>query len=79
MADEELRYDWTPSFQITREQADKLLMDAELIEESIKTGIDLGMLVEVMLMPPAERWRKAYRDACAVAKWDNAAEAAGLK
>jgi hypothetical protein len=79
MADEELRYDWTPSFQITQEQANKLLMDPELIRESIRTGYDLGMFVNAMLMAPADRWRKAYREACSLAEWARVGEEARKK
>jgi hypothetical protein len=64
---------------ITQDEANMLLRDPELHAESLRTGIDLGMLVENMMLTPAERWRKGYEQARNLSAWDASARKAGLK
>ncbi len=46
---------------ITREMADRLLLDKELQDYSARTGVDLGLIVNNLLLPLDERWRNHRR------------------
>ena len=46
---------------ITREMADRLLLDKELQEYSTKSGADLGMIVNNLLLTLDERWSHHQR------------------